>query len=183
MPKITLSEIRAISFAAVFLFVIAPLGTMAKSPRFEATQLVRYVLETTHFPNYDEYRRKVFAGTLTYDDEYRHPHDPPGPTPVNCVSAAMIGVTLLLKRNSKSYGETVRVYMFWTHSNVEFDKRVREHNHIRHFKDGADGSLFNESLRLIDDLKVDGVISVRIKAGRHEVLNNSFALTDCPPAD
>jgi len=93
-----------------------------------------------------------------------------------------LGVTFLLQRKTRFHPETVTTYVFWTHSNVEMDKRVAAHNHQRHFKDGENGVIMSESLELTDAMRVNGTISLRIVAGRQEILTNSFVLNSCPAA-
>lgn len=181
MPVSTTDAIRATGLGAILLLVFVSSASIAKAPRFEGTQLVRFVLETKRIPKYRDYRRSVVAGTLTYDDKYRQPHSPPGPAPIDCARTRLIGVTYLLKRNTKSYDEPVVEYVSWTHSTVKLGKRTEKHNHQTSFEDGQNGQILTESLTLTDEMRVNGIISVRIKAGRHKVLENSFSLSQCPP--
>jgi len=171
-----------VGLTALLLLSVAPSGSHAREPRYEGTQLVRFVLATEKIPNYEEYRESIIDGTLTYDDEYRHPHVPPGPAPIDCEKTGRLGVTFLLQRKTRFHPETVTTYVFWTHSNVEMDKRVAAHNHQRHFKDGENGVIMSESLQLTDAMRVNGTISLRIVAGRQEILTNSFVLNSCPAA-
>ena len=179
MPVNTASLVRVIGIACLFLLVTLPSGSIAKTPRFEADQLVRFVLENrTQWHN--RYHRKVIMGTLTFDDKYRHPFEPPGPAPIDCARTSAIGVTFLVKRKTKSNPETIRTYNFWAHSNVELGDYNEKHEHVHHFRNGQNGIVVTEVLRLTDKMRVDGTITIRVEAGRHEVLQNSFSLSHCP---
>ena len=178
-----LLKVRVIGLAAIIFLVIVPAGSIAKMPRFEGTQLVRYVLETKRFAGFSTYRRKVIAGTLIYGNEYRNPHDPPGPSPVDCARTGRIGLTFMLTRKTKSYPETVTVYFVWTHSNIKLGEPIEKQNFRRFFEDKQDGMTVSSGLTLTDEMRVDGTVSVRVKVGRHNVVDNSFSLSRCTPAN
>lgn len=176
-----MSLMRIGALAALMLLMLPQSISIAQTPRFEGVQLVRFVLETTKFSEFDEYKKGIIAGTLSYDDKYRHPHLPPGPAVIDCASTRRIGVTFLLKRKTRAHPETATAYMHWTHSNAEIEKDVQDHSHRKFFRDGEDGILVSESIELTDAMRVNGIISLRVVVGTHEVLWNSFALASCQP--
>ena len=176
----TIAVCRVIGLAAIFLLLVAPVNSVAETPRFEGIQLVRYVLETERFIRYRAYAKKIISEELPYDDEYRHPYHPPGPAPVDCARTGRIGVTFLLQRKTKSYRETVTAYFVWTHSSIKTAKVIKKESCRAHFFDGYDGVLVSSGLTLTDEMSVDGTISVQVKVGGRDILKNSFSLRQCP---
>jgi hypothetical protein len=118
---------------------------------------------------------------LVYDNEYRHPNDPPGPTPVDCTRTGRIGVTFLLTRRFNLSEEAIRLEVRWIHSGLQEGKSIVE-NGTSVFWRGVDGVIDSWGIPLTDERKIEGVVTVRIKANGTEVLENSFKLVGCPKA-
>ena len=182
----TIAEIRTIMLVTIVLLGMVPVASIATAPRYEGIQLVRYVLETDHFTYKSIYWSRVKNGTLTYDNKYRDPFDPLGPTPIDCTNTRRIGVTFIVNRLIKTKIEHVTTRFVWTHSNVESNesdtKWTYTHSHSRAFLIGHRNQYFSGGLNLTDELRVDGIISVRVTIGKHEILENSFSLSQCTQA-
>ena len=185
MPIQVIAEIRKSALASIVLLVAISFASVANAEGYEAIQLVRDVLETDQLQNYENYRRQVSRGTLFYDNEYRPPNDPPGPTPIDCAKTRRIGVTFGVKRSRDRHDERVMARFVWTHSNVKSDdpdmQWTATYSILRHFNRGENTRVYSDGLILTDKLKVDGIISIRVSVGKNEVLRNSFSLSQCNP--
>ena len=167
----------------IFLFAISPITLYASAPRYEAILLVRYVLETDQIPYLTVYWAKVRSGSLVYDNEYRHPFHPPGPTPIDCTNTRRIGVTFVVNRFNARHLEHVSSRYVWTHSNVKSSDEgamwTDTHTHSRVFHMRQKNEYYSSGLTLKDELRVNGNITVRVIVGGKIVLENVFSLSNC----
>ena len=160
--------------------VVIPVTSLAKEPKYQAVQLVRYVLETPELPLSSSYRDKIRRRVLTYDDEYRHPDVPDGPAQVDCANTRRIGVSYYLIRTNRMVAKHVKSHIIWTHSNVESDNSSMDSDHAHYYIRGQNSVLESHGLELTEELRVDGVLTVRVSVGKYEILENSFNLIGCP---
>ena len=183
MSMNSVAKARTIVAVMVVLLGIVPISSTAGAPRYEAVQLVRYVLESDRIPHLSSYWAKVRNGSLYYDNEYRHPTDPPGPTPVDCTDTRRIGVTFIVTRRDTRNFETVWARIVWTHSNFKTNDASTMWTHTdtgsRVFHQRQDSEYYSYGLVLKDELRVDGIISVRVLVGGNIVLENAFYLSQC----
>ena len=168
---------RILAFTAVVPLVLTPDISLAKSARFEGIQLVRYVLKTTRVPR--SYWRSVQSGSLVFDDEYRHPSHPSGPTHVDCATANRIGVAFMVKRSPTIMNKHATVKFVWTHASDELHDPLETYYQTRTFIRGESALLYGGGFNLTDTSRVDGVISVRVTIGKYEIIENSFRLIGC----
>jgi hypothetical protein len=182
MPIKPIASRRILALTAIVPLVLPPGISIAKSPRFEGIQLVRYVLKTTKIPDIHSYWREIENGTLVFDEEYRHPSYPPGPTDVDCTEANRIGVAFMVTRSPAIMNEHARAKFVWTHATVELDDPAATNYKTRSFVRGENAKYFSGGFNLTDTSRVDGVISVRVTIGKYVIVENSFRLIGCTEA-
>lgn len=168
---------RRVTVAAMSLLIVIPVASLAA--KYEGVQIVRYVLKTSTHPKWYRYRDKIQRGVLKYDDEYRRPDYPLGPAQVNCANTRRIGVTFWVKRTGRIMPKDFEMHIVWAHSNVESDDTHLDYYHSHSFHRGQDVWLESIGLELTDELRVNGVLSIRISIGKYEILENSFKLIAC----
>ena len=168
--------------ATVITLAILPALLLAEEPRYKLVQVVRYVLETAQFAQYASYRYKIETDRLTYDIKYRDPFDPPGPAQVDCANVGRVGVTFYVTRPSGISRENVSTRTLWSHSNVKLDDSRLRNYRTHYFLKGHKAVLASQGVRLWDELRADGILSVRVLIDGKEVLENSFNLVGCPIA-
>ena len=165
--------------AALTTLDMTPITVIAKTPRFEGIQIDRYVLESTKLRKFTSYASKIASGTLTYDKNFRHPSNPPGPALIDCETTQRIGVTYIIKRSNRFRFDNVKAKYVWTHSHVnsaDFDLTLF---HSKPYVRGQDVALYSSGIELTDELRVNGTISLRVTVGKWPILENSFALNNC----
>ena len=172
--------IRRAMTAAMITLVVIPVTSLAKEPKYQALQLVRYVLETPELPHSSLYFDKIRKRVLIYDDEYRHPDKPHGPAQVACANTRRIGMTYYLIRARRIMPKHVKTHVIWAHSNVESDNSSMDYYHAHYFIRRQNAVLESHGLELTEELRVDGVLTVRVSVGKYEILENSFHLIGCP---
>ena len=141
------------------------------------------MLKTKRLPHVRAYFREVRRGTLFYDEEYRHPSDPPGPAHVNCIETHRVGVTFLVQRSTALWDEPVNIQFIWKHSEIDSDDASGNHYKKLIFHRGDKAKIFSGGVILTDELKVDGIVWIRAKINDREIVENSFLLIGCPKAN
>jgi len=180
MPIRARFVIGELALATVVTLVVLPAFSLAEEPRYKAVQVARYVLETPTFAHYSSYRDKIKKRTLTYDSRYRHPFDPAGPAQVDCTKVGRVGVMYYVVRSPGIRSGRVKTRIIWEHSNVELDDRRLHYYHSPYFQQGIKAVLVSYGVRLWDELRADGILSVRVLIDKEVVLENSFSLVGCP---
>jgi hypothetical protein len=161
--------------------LLLPADSTAKAPRFEAIQLVRYAINTEQIPDYGAYYRSIARRTFTYDSYYRQPDLP---AIVRCSTTKRVGVTYLLRRRTQHSVQNVTHYAYWSHSSLNGGEAILQQTHRDTFLDDQSSEIKSSGWALSPELRVNGVISVRIFLGDDTLLEDSFTLSDCPePAD
>lgn len=135
--------------------VLVALSAMINSPhahskRYEGVQVVRYVIETPRLNKLTNYYQSIRRGSLKYDDRFRQPDFPLGSAIVDCQKTGRVGVTFFVKRSTA----------------IVFGRG--EHVMLR-----------GGGLELTDNLKVDGLLTVRVSLDGQEIVQNSFSLQGC----
>lgn len=166
----------------VIMFGIS-LGTQADTATFEATQLVRYAIDTERLLGTQKYFRDVGRGVFTYDDQYRHPTEPSGPTYVNCSKTKRIGVTYFLQRDATKLSQYVTMYAYWSHSAVNDGEVIQTQQQRDLFVVEQGGTVASSGLPLTGALRVNGLVTVRITVENEPAFENSFIINGCPPLD
>lgn len=161
--------------------LLLPADSTAKDSRFEAIQLVRYAIDTDKIPDYEAYYRSIARRTFTYDNHYRQPDLP---AIVSCSTTGRVGVTYLLRRRTQHSVQNVTHYVYWSHSALNGGETILQQTHRDLFLDDQSSEIKSTGWALTPELRVNGVISVRIVLGKDTLIEDSFTLSDCPaPVD
>lgn len=172
LPRVACLLVLTIAASAAHAFT-AP-------EELQVAQLVRYVLDSTQLPS-GLHLNAVVSGKADYDDEIRHPYDPPGPARVDCRATKLIGVRYRVKRPKKNKfkRESFDLNIAWSHSTAtSSDKALQQADRLSFQKSSF--RLFPlATLELFDEIRVDGVLTLEISIGQHVLLSNSFELTGC----
>lgn len=172
-----INALKVFIMAALVLVMAIPADSTAKDSRFEAIQLVRYAIDTEQIPDYEVYYRSIARRTFTYDNYYRQPDLP---AIVNCSKTGRIGVTYLLRRRTQHSVQNVTHYVYWSHSALNGGGTILQQTHRDLFLDDQSSEIKSTGWALTPELRVNGVISVRIVLGKDTLIQDSFTLSDCP---
>ncbi len=91
-------------------------------------------------------------------------------------------MTYYVKRTPSSVPKNVKTHIIWTHSNVESDNTSMDFYHSPYFRKFQKAYLCSHGLELTEELKVDGVLTLRVLVDKYEIIENSFNLVGCPIA-
>lgn len=180
------STIRTLSLFAIVSLLVSVAGCSTIPPakaRYEGIQLLRYALETDEPVFSAAYWHGLAKGTLYYDKRFRPPNDPPGPTPVDCINTRRVGVAFVVTRTAPTTTRIITARLRWSHSDVRSGSTGTNWTRTTVYPSGFHrrqrSHLYSSGLNIPDELRVDGIISVRVSVGSNELFQNSFQLIGC----
>ena len=174
-------NIAARTAALLLATIAAPAAQAFTEPEeLQVAQLVRYVLDTTELPG-RLHLNAVVAGKVDYDDEIRHPQEPPGPTVVDCRATKLVGLRYRVKRPKKNKykREAFDISVKWTHSAVESNNEALKQTDRFAFHKSNFRLFPVATLELFDEIRVDGILTLEISTESRVILSNSFELSGC----
>ena len=177
---------QASRIAAILLATILASAAQAftEPEELEVAQLVRYVLDTTQLPG-RLHLNAVVGGKVEYDDEIRHPQDPPGPTVVDCQATQLLGLRYRVKRpkRNKYKREAFDITIKWTHTDVASNNEALQQPDRYRFNKSQFRLFPVATLELFDEIRVDGILTLEISTESRVLLRNSFELSGCSNSD
>ncbi len=139
----------------------------------------RWFADRKTFDRFSDYRERLGKDDFAYDDVFRDPREPDGPTVVDCARAKRIGVSLALTpksvRRVRLSGSRILLDFVWTHSEIQLRGREAGRKVAR-----AD-QLYSSGLSIVDDNRRSGLYTVTASYKGELVYSTAFDVRGCEP--
>lgn len=169
-----------------------PSKTSVEEDSPEIFAIGRYVLPTNRFWDLHDHVRSTAPGGITYDNEFRHPHQPISGLVVDCELTHRIGVTLAVanpqgngsgsfsgERYGSSWSKRLKVKYHWSHSATE-DPSYSYFVLPSSYGVGGSDNVLSDGITLTKKNRIDGVWTVEVTHNDDTIYQTDFQLVGCP---
>ena len=178
-------HIWLIAAVVAFCVLAAPVGAEDEPPEYVAVQISRYVKDDNGRESWEEFSEALQRNRLEYNEYFRHPTLPEGPTPVDCEKAERIGVLYAIIGPKRKRGKTVRVRFVWKNDSLAISNKKLDHFQgvtVLPPRSGRFAQFHAKSLSLSHRYKVNGVYTLTAYLKGEKLFENSFDLAGCENA-